>query len=78
MGRWSAFVSVLMTTYNHVSFIDEAIESVLAQDYEYFELVIADDGSSDGTADRIRRRAERDARIVPVLSERMNVYFGPR
>lgn len=63
-------VSVLLTTYNHAAFIDAALQSVLDQTYPHFEAVIADDGSTDGTADRVRSWASRDARMVPVLSPR--------
>jgi len=43
-------VSVVMASYNHEAFVREAIESVLSQSYQDLELVITDDGSSDGTA----------------------------
>ncbi|HVE23090.1 MAG TPA: glycosyltransferase [Acidocella sp.] len=43
-------VSVVMGTYNHAPFVAEAIRSVLAQDFTDYEFLIADDGSSDGTA----------------------------
>ncbi|MCK4434109.1 glycosyltransferase family 2 protein, partial [Candidatus Bathyarchaeota archaeon] len=42
-------VSVILTCYNGVRWISKAIESVLAQTYEDFELVIIDDGSTDGS-----------------------------
>jgi glycosyltransferase involved in cell wall biosynthesis len=42
-------VSVIMPTYNHSKFIDEAIESVLNQTYKNFELIIIDNYSEDDT-----------------------------
>ncbi len=43
-------VSVIITSYNHERFVAEAIESVLRQDMQDWELIIRDDGSTDGTA----------------------------
>ena len=42
-------VSVLMTAYNRVRYIAEAIKSVLTSTYTNFELIIVDDGSNDHT-----------------------------
>ena len=42
-------ISVIMPTYNHEAFVGQAIESVLAQTGTQLELLIADDGSTDGT-----------------------------
>jgi GT2 family glycosyltransferase/uncharacterized coiled-coil protein SlyX len=57
----SVAVSVLLPSYNHEKFIDEAIQSVLDQDFEDWELIVIDDASSDGSWDRIQ--AYRDPRI---------------
>jgi len=56
-------VSVVMPVYNGGRYLSEAIESVLAQTFEEFELVIVDDGSTDGSADAIADLAARDRRI---------------
>jgi glycosyltransferase involved in cell wall biosynthesis len=42
-------VSVLMTAYNRVKYIGGAIESVLSSTLQDFELIVVDDGSTDGT-----------------------------
>lgn len=46
-------VSVIIPTYNRGWIIKEAVESVLAQDYKPFELIVVDDGSTDHTIDML-------------------------
>jgi glycosyltransferase involved in cell wall biosynthesis len=47
-------ISVVMSAYNHAPFVANAISSVLDQSFRDFELLIRDDGSTDGTVDVIR------------------------
>lgn len=56
-------VSVIMPVYNGERFLAEAIESVLNQTFPAFELIIINDGSTDGTADLIGKFAKADSRI---------------
>ncbi|HCB1919082.1 TPA: glycosyltransferase family 2 protein [Citrobacter braakii] len=46
-------VSIIMPCFNSINTIDESINSVLNQDYNNYELIIADDNSSDGTYEHI-------------------------
>jgi len=56
-------VSVLTPNYNYACYIGEAIESVLKQSYQNFEVIVCDDGSTDGSRNLIERYATRDSRI---------------
>lgn len=56
-------LSVVMPARNVRPHIDAAVESILGQTFGDFELVIRDDGSTDGTAERLRYWAGRDSRI---------------
>jgi glycosyltransferase involved in cell wall biosynthesis len=63
-------VSVLMTAYNRERYIASSIDSVLAQTFDDFELVIVDDGSSDGTVEIARRFARQDRRVRVEVNDR--------
>ena len=55
-------VSIIMPAYNAQTYIVEAIDSVIAQSYEYWELIVIDDGSIDDTLSLVE--AFRDERII--------------
>ena len=59
----NALVSVIVPIYNGEAFLADCIESVLGQSYPYLELLLADDGSSDRSAEICAQYALRDARI---------------
>lgn len=63
MGEIQPLVSVIMPAYNSEKYIGKSIESVLAQDYEKFELIIVDDGSQDGTKSIVEQYTKNDIRI---------------
>lgn len=64
-------VSVAIITYNQKGYLRECIESVLTQDYSNLEVVVADDGSTDGTQDMLREYAAKyPGMFVLVLSDK--------
>jgi GT2 family glycosyltransferase len=48
-------VSVVILNYNTKSFLEQFLDSVLATDYDHFEVVLADNGSSDGSCEFVRQ-----------------------
>jgi glycosyltransferase involved in cell wall biosynthesis len=60
-------VSVVMLSYNNEKFTAEAIESVLGQDFDDFELIIVDDASTDSSRQIIQKYAAEDPRIRVIL-----------
>ena len=57
-------VSIGLPVYNGDNYLAEAIESVLAQTHENFELIISDNASTDGTEEICRAYAAQDGRIT--------------
>lgn len=56
-------ISVLMTVYNSRTYVAEAAESILAQTFRDFELLIIDDGSTDDSLSILKSLADKDSRI---------------
>lgn len=58
-------VSVVIPAFNAGKFIEQAVDSVLAQTYSNYEIIIVDDGSSDDTVERLRSYGDK----VTVISQ---------
>src|SRR5471032_1502742 len=71
-------VSVLMTAYNREDYIAAAIESVLAQTFTDFELIICDDQSVDRTVEIASGYAQQDPRVRLVRNDRNLGDYGNR
>lgn len=63
MTRSTPTLSVLMPVYNCRPYVGQALRSILAQTVQDFEVVVVDDGSTDGSGDVVARLARRDERI---------------
>lgn len=56
-------VSIIMPSYNSAEFIGASIDSILAQSYTLWELLVVDDCSSDDSCEIVERYAQRDSRV---------------
>lgn len=62
-------VSILLAVYNCGKYIDEAIQSVISQQYNNWELIIVNNGSTDNTLDVINKYISLDKRIISISLE---------
>ena len=62
-------ISIVMAAYNEAHNVRRALESIIAQTFDDWELIIIDDGSTDATAEVVRGYAEKDNRIRLVSNE---------
>lgn len=63
MRSETPLISVYIPTYNRLSLLRRAIDSVLAQSYPNVEVIVVDDGSTDGTQDFLRTLEQNDQRV---------------
>jgi FkbM family methyltransferase len=69
-------ISVIMTTYNTIDFIDAAVKSILNQSWRNLELILVDDCSTDGTRQCAERYAQIDKRVrVFCFGENRGTYW---
>lgn len=60
----SALVSIIVPVYNAAAHLEPCVRSILAQTHDHLELILIDDGSTDGSGEICDRLARDDARIV--------------
>ncbi len=71
-----ATVSVILCTFNRKDLVVRAIESVVKQLYEDWELIIVDDGSTDGSEKLLLPLSKKDGRIVYVRHKNKGVPYS--
>lgn len=67
-------LSIVIPSYNHALYIGEAIESVINQTYQNWELLIIDDGSKDNSIDVIEQFVKKDSRIRLIVQENAGAH----
>ncbi|MCE1199418.1 MAG: glycosyltransferase [Marinilabiliales bacterium] len=67
-------VSILSPTYNHERYLKDCIESVLSQDYQYWEMILINDGSTDGTANIANSYCNQDPRIRLITQDNVGIF----
>jgi len=72
-----ALVSIVMPVYNHVEFVGEAIEDLLNQTYSNLEIILVNDGSTDGSLNVLRQYAAKDNRITCLSKNHDPAGGGP-
>jgi glycosyltransferase involved in cell wall biosynthesis len=73
MRREACRVSVVVTSYNQKALLEQALDSVLAQTVPAHEILVADDGSQDGSPELIRDYMTRHPRLVQGVFQARNV-----
>lgn len=63
MVNQSSLITVIMPAYNAQDYISDSIQSVQAQTYQNWELIVVNDGSSDHTLDTVQKFMQQDQRI---------------
>jgi glycosyltransferase involved in cell wall biosynthesis len=75
-GAGAFSVSVAMATYNGAAFLDAQLASIAAQTRTPDELVVCDDGSSDGTVEIVERFARRAPFAVRLIRNEQRLGYG--
>ena len=57
-------VSVIIPVYNRTDFLPECMQSIFDQSYQKLEIILVDDGSTDGSVELCKRYAQEDDRVV--------------
>ena len=65
----SPLVSIIVPVYNCEKYVAECLDSILRQTYENFELIVVNDGSTDGTANILEAYSQSDNRVNVIYQE---------
>jgi glycosyltransferase involved in cell wall biosynthesis len=69
-------VSVVIPAFNRQAFIGPAIDSVLSGSYDDFEIIVVDNGSSDGTIERVESYVKQDRRVRLIKNQKNVIGYS--
>lgn len=69
-------LSIIVPVYNAEAYIEQAVNSVLCQDYDDFELILVNDGSKDRTYEILEKLRRQDERLVVLHNENRGVSYA--
>ena len=70
MRRENSLISIIIPSFNRKELINKAIESVLKQNYKCIEIIIIDDGSTDGTYQYLKEKYKKNKSIYIYTNEK--------
>jgi glycosyltransferase involved in cell wall biosynthesis len=73
-----ALISVVMPCHNAAPYVEEAVGSVLGQTYPHVELIVVDDGSTDGSSEILQRLASRHPERITLIYQNRAGPFAAR
>ncbi|MCA9883402.1 MAG: glycosyltransferase [Anaerolineae bacterium] len=62
-------ISVVIPAYNAETYLAETLDSILAQTYQQFEIIVVDDGSTDNTVKIVKEYANKDSRVTLIQND---------
>ena len=71
MSQSNPLISIVIPLYNRVCLVGETLESIRAQTYPYWEVIVVDDGSDDGSFELVEVMARNDSRIKLMKRSRL-------
>ena len=69
----SPFLSIIVPVFNTIQFVSQCIDSILSQSFSHYELLLIDDGSTDGSGRVCDEYASKDSRIKVIHKENAGV-----
>lgn len=71
-------LSIVVPVYNVAPYLDRSIRSILGQTYQNLEVILVDDGSTDGSGEICEEYARQDSRVVLICQENQGASAARR